>query len=102
MIDANKVTRISTPQFRMLSRLLRGEHLPRSRYRREHSTVAALLKKKCVDASLHGDVPTWSITKLGIDTHSRQGRRGQRHVVDDLFTAADVYIGSIADTRTRR
>jgi hypothetical protein len=84
MTTASKVIRISTPQFRMLGRLLRGEHLPRSRYRREHSTVAALLKKKCVDATLHRDVPTWSITKLGIHTHSRQGGRGQR-LIDKSF-----------------
>ena len=82
-MSEKKVTRISTPQFRMLGRLLRGDVLPTRRYRKEHATIGALSKKHCV----HVQGEAWLATDLGKLTHSRQGGRGQRFV--DRVSAVD-------------
>jgi hypothetical protein len=73
--SASSVVRISTPQFRMLGRLIRGDVLSTHRYRKEHATIGALKKKRCV----HVQGGAWLATDFGKLTHSRQGGRGQRY-----------------------
>lgn len=66
-----KAVRISTPQYRMLGRLIRGDVMPTHRYRKEHATISALSKKLCI----HVQGEKWRATDLGKLTHARQGRR---------------------------
>lgn len=63
-----KAKSVSWAQFRMLTRLLRGEKLPCDRY---HSgTIQALARKRCVVA----EGGFWGITALGREMMSRRMR----------------------------
>jgi len=65
---AEKAKSVSWAQFRMLTRLLRGETLPCDRY---HSgTIQALARKRCVVA----EGGFWVITALGREMMSRRMR----------------------------
>ncbi len=53
----------TTPQYRMMKRILNHEKLPLSAYRDEHATVAALVRKNAIHK---GDVH-WLATWKGSD-----------------------------------
>ena len=61
---------VSLSQYRLLGRLVRGVHMPVARYRSEHATIAALLRKGLV----HRAGKAWGITERGRRIHACRGK----------------------------
>jgi len=69
---------LTLAQYRLLGRAIRGDVLPMSRYRKQHATVAALLRKGCLRGK-----DTWEASPLGKKVHTARGRlRPGREVYD--------------------
>jgi len=82
MTTVNKIISLSLAQYRLLGRALRGERLPRHRYRTHHPTVLSLVRKSClVSGGEH-----WVPTPLGKEIHACRGVLRPGHRVWDAAT----------------
>ena len=78
----NNIIGLSVAQYRLLGRAIRGETLPRERYRREHRTVGALVRKSCFISGGHHWIPT----PLGKEIYACRGVLRPGHRVWDSAT----------------